>query len=37
MSNRLQLSLILLNRFVDWFIPAEIAGERELRKRRACS
>ena len=32
MSNRLQLSLILLNRFVDWFIPAEIAADRESRK-----
>jgi signal transduction histidine kinase len=32
MSNRLQLSLILLNRLVDWFIPAELAAERETRK-----
>ena len=32
MSNRLQLSLILLNRFVDWFIPAEIAADRKSRK-----
>jgi len=32
MSSRLQLSLILLNRLVDWFIPAELAADREARK-----
>jgi signal transduction histidine kinase len=32
MSSRLHLSLILLNRLVDWFIPAELAADREARK-----
>jgi signal transduction histidine kinase len=32
MSNRLQVSLHLLNRFVDWFIPNELAADREARK-----
>jgi signal transduction histidine kinase len=32
MNNRLHLSLIMLNRLVDWFIPAELAADRERRK-----
>jgi signal transduction histidine kinase len=32
MNTRLQLSLIMLNRLVDWFIPAELAADREARK-----
>src|SRR5918993_4397774 len=32
MTGRLQVSLHLLNRFVDWFIPAELAADREARK-----
>ena len=32
MNTRLQLSLIMLNRLVDWFIPAELAADRESRK-----
>src|SRR5215212_11681098 len=32
MSSRLHLSLILLNRLVDWFIPVELAADREARK-----
>jgi signal transduction histidine kinase len=32
MSNRLHFSLILLNRLVDWFIPAQLAADREARK-----
>ena len=30
--SRLHVSLNLLNRFVDWFIPAELASDREARK-----
>jgi signal transduction histidine kinase len=32
MRNRLHLSLALLDRLVNWFIPAELAVERETRK-----
>src|SRR3712207_2576285 len=32
MPTRLHVSLALLNRLVDWFIPAELAGDREGRK-----
>jgi signal transduction histidine kinase len=32
MPTRLYLSLVLLDRFVDWFIPAEMTGDRESRK-----
>jgi signal transduction histidine kinase len=32
MNNRLHLSLIMLNKLVDWFIPAELAADRESRK-----
>jgi signal transduction histidine kinase len=32
MSTRLHVSMALLNRLVDWFIPAELASDRETHK-----
>jgi signal transduction histidine kinase len=32
MNHRLHLSVGMLNRLVDWFIPAELAADRETRK-----
>jgi signal transduction histidine kinase len=32
MPHRLHLSFMLLDRLIDWFIPADLAGDREMRK-----